>query len=80
MGTGVAYSFVMTSPFAVISIGSLLSFAPWASDRQKRKDEMVTKRRKKQEDLPVLHPDDAGIDVGASELFVAVPADRDPRT
>jgi len=26
----------------------------------------------------VLHPDAAGIDVGASELFVEVPADRDP--
>jgi hypothetical protein len=26
----------------------------------------------------VLHPDAAGIDVGASELIVAVPADRDP--
>jgi len=39
---------------------------------------MATKRRKKTEDLPVLHPDAAGIDVGASELFVAVPVDRDP--
>jgi hypothetical protein len=29
--------------------------------------------------LPVLHPDAAGIDVGASELFVAVGADRDPQ-
>lgn len=38
---------------------------------------MATKRRKKTGDLPVLHPDAAGIDVGASELFVAVPADRD---
>jgi hypothetical protein len=28
--------------------------------------------------LPILHPDAAGIDVGASELFVAVSADRDP--
>lgn len=28
--------------------------------------------------MPVLHPDAAGIDVGASELFVAVSADRDP--
>jgi transposase len=39
---------------------------------------MATKHRKRTEDLPVLHPDTAGIDVGASELFVAVPADRDP--
>jgi len=40
--------------------------------------DMATKRRKKTENLPVLHPDAAGIDVGASELFVEVPADRDP--
>ena len=26
-----------------------------------------------------MHPDAAGIDVGASELFVAVSADRDPQ-
>ena len=37
-----------------------------------------TKRRKREPQLPVSHPDAAGIDVGASELFVAVPADRDP--
>lgn len=29
--------------------------------------------------LPVIDPDAAGIDVGATEMFVAVPADRDPR-
>jgi transposase len=28
--------------------------------------------------LPVLNPDAAGIDIGATEIFVAVPADRDP--
>lgn len=26
--------------------------------------------------LPILHPDAAGIDIGAEELFVAVPPDR----
>jgi hypothetical protein len=26
--------------------------------------------------LPLLHPDAAGIDIGAEEMFVAVPADR----
>jgi len=26
--------------------------------------------------LPVLHPDAAGVDIGAEEIFVAVPADR----
>ena len=39
---------------------------------------MKAKRSKRRcEALPILHPDAAGIDVGASELFVAVSADRD---
>jgi transposase len=38
---------------------------------------MATKRKKRIQDLAVLHPDAAGSDVGASEIFVAVPADRD---
>jgi transposase len=29
--------------------------------------------------LPVLRPDAAGIDIGAEDLWVAVPADRDPK-
>ncbi len=28
--------------------------------------------------VPILNPDAAGIDIGASEIYVAVPADRDP--
>ena len=27
--------------------------------------------------LPILHADTAGIDMGATEIFVAVPVDRD---
>src|SRR5712691_624783 len=42
-----------------------------------REEPMITKRKKRAQDLPVLHPDAAGIDIGASEVFVAVPADRD---
>jgi hypothetical protein len=38
---------------------------------------MPNKRRKRQNELPVLHPDAAGVDIGAEEIFVAVPADRD---
>ena len=38
---------------------------------------MANKGKKRCEQLPVLHPDAAGIDVGASELYVAVPAGRD---
>ena len=39
---------------------------------------MATRSKKRCEELPILHPYAAGIDVGASELFVAVSADRDP--
>jgi hypothetical protein len=43
-------------------------------------EEPLAKKSKRRFDkLPVLHPDAAGIDVGASELFVAVSADRDPQ-
>jgi transposase len=33
--------------------------------------------KRRSEMLPVLHPDAAGVDIGAEELFVAVPRDRD---
>jgi transposase len=38
---------------------------------------MARKGKRRCDQLPVLHADAAGIDIGASELFVAVPADRD---
>jgi transposase len=38
---------------------------------------MARKGKRRCDQLPVLHPNAAGIDIGASELFVAVPADRD---
>jgi transposase len=38
---------------------------------------MARKGKRRCDQLPVLHPDAAGIDIGANELFVAVPADRD---
>jgi hypothetical protein len=38
---------------------------------------MAKRAKKRCEELSILHPDAAGIDVGASELFVAVSADRD---
>src|SRR6266852_6588641 len=40
---------------------------------------MVKRSKNRCEELPILHPHAAGIDVGASELFVAVSADRDPQ-
>jgi len=38
---------------------------------------MPKKRQNREVKLPVLRPDAAGIDIGAEEIFVAVPADRD---
>jgi len=38
----------------------------------------VPKKRTKVVSLPMIEPKAAGIDVGATEIFVAVPADRDP--
>jgi hypothetical protein len=38
------------------------------------------KSRNNKAALPVLNPDAAGIDIGATEIYVAVPADRDPES
>ena len=38
----------------------------------------MSKQRNKVVSLPVIEPNAAGIDVGSTEIFVAVPADRDP--
>lgn len=38
----------------------------------------MSKQRNKVVSLPVIEPNAAGIDVGATEIFVAVPEDRDP--
>jgi hypothetical protein len=37
----------------------------------------VSRNKNKKVSLPVLNPDSAGIDIGATEIYVAVPADRD---
>jgi len=41
---------------------------------------MATKHKRRVQDLPILHPDAAGIDIGSNEIFVAVPAERDPES
>ena len=38
------------------------------------------KHRKLERSLPVMRPHAGGIDIGATEIFVAVPADRDPES
>src|SRR3954465_15419592 len=45
-----------------------------------RRDAMARNRRGRKAEgatLPVMRPDAAGIDIGATEIFVAVPPDRD---
>jgi transposase len=39
-----------------------------------------TKSKKTNATLPVLHPDAAGVDIGATEIYVAVPPERDPES
>jgi transposase len=40
---------------------------------------MTRKRiQNKKVELPIMNPDAAGIDIGATEIYVAVPPDRDP--
>ncbi len=38
----------------------------------------MARRQKSTQNLPVIEPNAAGADVGATQIFVAVPADRDP--
>jgi transposase len=44
------------------------------SDRKKRKGQQA----KANGELPILNPNTAGIDIGATEIYVSVPPDRDP--
>src|ERR1035438_907637 len=63
---------------ATISIGSLLCARAPGIRPALSEELMVKKSKRRCGTLPILHPDAAGIDVGASELYVAVSADRDP--
>ena len=39
-----------------------------------------SRRGRRQRSTPVVNPNAGGIDIGATEIFVAVPADRDRRS
>jgi hypothetical protein len=39
----------------------------------------MSKKRGSEHQLPILQPHAAGVDIGADEIYVAVPADRDPQ-
>jgi hypothetical protein len=40
-------------------------------------EKVMSKKPNKVPSLPLIEPDAAGIDIGAMQIFVAVPADRD---
>ena len=63
---------------ATISIGSLLCVRAPGIRPALSEEQMAKKSKRRCDTLPILHPDAAGIDVSASELFVPVSADRDP--
>ena len=46
--------------------------------KPKKLDSGKKRRGLCQQDRPVLEPNAAGIDVGAREMYVAIPPDRDP--
>jgi transposase len=41
---------------------------------------MIPRKQRKAVSLPVVEPNAAGVDIGATQIFVAVPADRDPES
>jgi hypothetical protein len=55
-------------------MGSPKSKQPKTKQSKKR----AARNNKKQQDRPVIEANAAGIDVGAREMYVAVPPDRDP--
>jgi len=60
----------------MISFGRLLFARP--GQMRGDKERSMLRERRKAAQLPVIEPHAAGIDIGATEVFVAVPADRDP--
>jgi transposase len=65
----------------MISIGRLRFARPGPTRvRNKERNPVPSKKRNRVDALPVIEPDAAGIDIGATEVFVAVPADRDPKS
>lgn len=78
VGPGLGNRCVMTFVRRATISGSLLFLrALGIRPANCREDAIANKGKKSYEQLPVLHPDAVGIDVGASEFFVAVAADRD---
>src|SRR4030095_1670099 len=70
------YFFCCDDPALEISI----SCTPGSFPNERRRSMAKTKKRKHRKlerSLPVMRPNAGGVDIGATEICVAVPADRD---
>ena len=77
-GSEVADRSVMTMAVeASISIRSLLSIAPRAVSSEIREEDMAEKSVKRDRRMPIMRPHAAGMDIGAEEIYVAIPSDHD---
>ena len=77
-GSEVADSSVMTSADeAAISMRRLEGIAPRAALSGYKEATMGKRGEKRERRSAILEPDAAGIDIGAEEIYVAVPPDRD---
>jgi transposase len=62
-----------------ISIRSLLHSAPRAASSE-QEEEVTNKKEKRERRTPIMRPHAAGMDIGAEEIYVAVPRDHDEQS
>jgi hypothetical protein len=64
-----------------LSLADLCRLPTVAFTRHPEEEAMARRRRQPARVVapPVVHPDAAGIDLGATEIYVCVPLDRDPQ-
>jgi transposase len=67
-GRPIPFRRVPVSTIRAADLGNFIKRGEMANKRKSRKGTAM---------LPILHADAAGIDIGATEIYVAVPADRD---
>ena len=58
-------------------MGDYLVCTAWADAAGRIRRERMPRKRSKAVSLPIVEPNAAGIDVGATQIFAAVPPDRD---
>ena len=55
-----------------------MTWTPVQGDNLVAKRKQLRTRKRRSRPTPAINPNAAGIDVGATEVYVAVPTDRDP--